>query len=186
MVSILSLWLPILVSAVLVFLASWAVHMVLPYHRSDFDPLPAEDDVLEALRKVNLPPGDYMLPRAGGPNAMRDPAFQEKLKRGPVLVMTVMRPGPMSMGPSLAQWFVYCVVVSILAAYVASRAVGHGADYLAVFRFAGCTAFIGDAVALWQDTIWYKRKPGTTFKQTVDGLIYGLLTAGAFGWLWPR
>jgi hypothetical protein len=55
-----------------------------------------------------------------------------------------------------------------------------------VFRFAGTTAFIGYSVALWQMSIWYRRAWSTTIKATVDGLIYALLTAGVFGWLWPR
>jgi hypothetical protein len=97
----------------------------------------------------------------------------------------MMETGPPKLGKSLVQWFVYCIVVGILAAYVSSRAVGPGADYLAVFRFAGTTAFIAHAVGLWQNSIWYKRSWSWTLKSTFDGLIYALLTAGTFGWLWP-
>jgi len=71
------------------------------------------------------------------------------------------------------------------AAYIAGRALEPGAHYLSVFRFAGATAFFGYAFALMQQSIWYKRAWGTTFKSTFDGLIYALLTAGTFGWLWP-
>ncbi len=35
MVSLMSLWIPILVSAVIVFVLSSIIHMVLPYHRTD-------------------------------------------------------------------------------------------------------------------------------------------------------
>lgn len=100
--------------------------------------------------------------------------------------MTVLKPGPPAMGASLVQWFLYCVAVGIFAAYVAGRALEPGAHYLAVFRFAGCTAFVGYAVALWQNSIWYKRAWSTTLKSTFDGLVYALLTAGTFGWLWPE
>ncbi len=186
MVSVMSLWLPILLSAVIVFVASFIIHMVLRYHRTDHGRLPAEDEVADALRKAAVPPGDYVFPYGGGPGAMKDPVFIEKMKRGPVGVLTVIRSGPPSMGPSLAQWFLYCVVVGIFAAYIAGRALGAGAPYLAVFRFAGCTAFVGYALALWQNSIWYKRKWSTTAKSTFDGLLYGLLTGGTFGWLWPR
>jgi hypothetical protein len=117
---------------------------------------------------------------------MKAPAFVEKMKKGPVMVMTVMPNGPWSMGPSLAQWFVYCVVVGAIAAYIAGRALGPGAPYLVVFRFAGATAFAGYALALWQNSIWYKRAWSTTIKSTFDGLVYALLTAGTFGCLWPR
>jgi hypothetical protein len=117
---------------------------------------------------------------------MRDPGFIEKMTKGPVAVMTVMKSGPPSLGRNLLQWFVYCAIVSVFAAYIAGRAVGPGTPYLHVFRFAGATAFIGYAVALWQDSIWYQRSWSTTFKSTFDGLVYGLVTAGTFGWLWPR
>jgi len=185
MVEMTSLWLPILVSAVLVFVASSILHMVLPVHRSDYRKLPSEDEAMEALRRFKIPPGDYMVPCGTGPESMRDPAFVEKMKRGPVAVITVMKSGAPTIGPQLAQWFVYCVIVSAVAAYVASRAVGPGAPYLSAFRFAGTTAFAAYAIALWQDTIWYQRAWTTTAKSTVDGLIYALLTGGAFGWLWP-
>jgi len=117
---------------------------------------------------------------------LKDPAFLEKYTKGPVAMMTVIKSGPPAMGPQLAQWFVFCLVVSVFAAYIAGRALGPGAHYLAVFRFAGCTAFVGYTLALWQDSIWFKRAWGTTIKNTIDGLVYGLLTAGTFGWLWPR
>lgn len=125
------------------------------------------------------------MPHAGSSEATKSPEFQAKLGEGPVGLMTVMPNGQWSMGASLAQWFVYCVVVGVFAAYIAGRAVGPGAEYLSVFRFVGCTAFVGYSLALWQNTIWYKRAWTTTAKSTLDGLIYALLTAGVFGWLWP-
>jgi hypothetical protein len=186
MVSIPSLLLPVLLSAVLVFLASFVIHMVLKYHHTDFKRVPDEDRVMEALRPFNLPPGDYMMPRPASMKDMRTPEFMAKRDKGPVLVMTVMPKGPFSMTKELVQWFLYCVVVGVLTAYVAGRALGPGTAYLKVFRFAGTTAFIAYSVALWQDSIWYKRAWSTTIKNTFDALVYGCLTAGAFGWLWPR
>ena len=184
MVPVASLWIPIVLSAALVFVASALLHMVLTYHRSDFGPMPDEDRVMGLLREVGVGSGDYMVPHAATPEAMKDPAFVEKRERGPVAVITVFK-GSGSMGTSLAQWFVFCLVVSVFAAYVAGRALGPGAEYLDVFRFSGTTAFAGYALAQWQNSIWYKRPWSTTIKNTVDGLIYALLTAGVFGWLWP-
>ena len=186
MVPLMSLGVPILLSAVLVFVVSSIIHMALPYHRGDVRKLPAEDDVMEALRRFNIPPGDYMVPRAGSSAAMKSPEFLEKLKKGPVLLMTVIPNGPISMGTSLLLWFLYSILVSVIAAYVAGRALAPGADYLAVFRFVGCTAFTGYSLALLQNSIWYKRNWGTTLKSMFDGLVYGLVTAGTFGWLWPH
>lgn len=185
MVFLTSLWIPIVLSAVVVFAASSIIHMVLRYHRTDFSKLPAEDEVMEALGKIGIPPGDYVFPCAGSHKAMKDPDFIEKMKKGPVAFLTVMESGPPSMGKSLSLWFLYCLAVSVLAAYIAGRALGPGAPYLAVFRFAGCAAFAGYAAALWQNSIWYKRAWSTTLKSTFDGLVYGLVTAGTFAWLWP-
>jgi hypothetical protein len=180
-----ALWLPILVSALFVFVASFVIHMVLPYHRGDYRKVQEESAVQDALRRFGIAPGDYMLPAPSGPQSMRSPEFIEKMTKGPVMLMTVLPSGPPGMARNLVQWFGYCVVVGVFVAYLTGRALPPGSAYLEVFRFAGCTAFIGYALALWQNTIWYRRAWTTTFKSTVDGLIYGMLTAGVFGWLWP-
>jgi len=186
MVSIVSLWMPIFLSAILVFVVSSIIHMVLGYHNNDFKKLPDENGVMEALRKFSLPPGEYVFPYAGSTKALADPAFIEKMKKGPVAFTTVMESGPPSMVKNLILWFLYSVIVGVFAAYVAGRALGPGSPYLAVFRFAGVTAFIGYSLALLQNSIWYKRAWSTTLMSVFDGLVYALVTAGAFGWLWPR
>jgi hypothetical protein len=181
-----TLWLPILLSSVIVFVVSSIIHMALPWHKNDYPKVPNEDKVMDALRPLAIPPGDYMIPRASSRQEMQSPEFTEKLKKGPVMILTVLPSGPTSMGTNLVLWFLYSTVVSFFAAYVAGRALPAGANYLHVFRFIGVTAFIGYSVALWQMSIWYRRSWSTTIKATVDGLIYALLTAGTFGWLWPR
>lgn len=186
MVPLGSLWLPIVISAVFVFLASFVVHMVLTYHRTDLRRVPREDEVHAALRGFSIPPGDYGLPHAGSPAAMKDPAFVEKMTKGPIVFMTVSPGSPPAMGQSLALWFLFSIVVSLFAGYITSRALAPGAHYLEVFRFTGTTAFMGYSLALAQHSIWYKRSWGTTFKSMFDGFIYALLTAGTFGWLWPQ
>jgi hypothetical protein len=180
------LWLPILLSSVIVFVVSSIIHMALPWHKSDYPKVPNEDRVMDALRPLAIPPGDYMVPRPSSREDMRSPEFAEKIRKGPVMILTVVPSGPMSMGRNLVLWFLYCVVVGLLAAYVAGRALPVGAAYLRVFQFVGVTAFVGYSVALWQMSIWYRRAWSATIKATVDGLIYALLTAGTFGWLWPR
>jgi hypothetical protein len=186
MVPLTALWLPILLSAVIVFVASSIIHMASPWHKNDYPKVPNEEGLRAALRPLAIPPGDYMVPRPSSREELRDPAFIEKVNQGPNLVLTVIPNGPWSMGRNLGLWFLYLVVVNLFAAYVASRALGPGAEYLQVFRFAGTTAFLGYAAALWQMSIWYRRAWSTTVKATVDGLIYALLTAGTLGWLWPR
>jgi hypothetical protein len=186
MVALTALWLPIVLSAVIVFVASMVVHMVVPYHRSDYRSVPREDEVMEAMRKFAIPPGDYMMPRPSSAAAMKDPAFLDKMNKGPVAMMTVMRNGPWAMGSQMTQWFVYCLVVSLFAGYLASRALAPGAEYLRVSQIASTTAFVSYSLGHWPLTIWYKRAASTAVKFTIDGLIYGFLTGGVFGWLWPR
>ena len=186
MVGMLALWLPILLSAVIVFVASSLIHMASPWHKSDYPRMPNEDQVRSALRPLAIPPGDYMIPRPASRADLRSPEFAEKVNQGPNIIVTVLPNGPWSMKRNLIQWFVYALVVSVFGAYVAGRALPPGSPYLAVFRFVGATAFIGYSVALWQMSIWYRRSWSITGKATIDGLIYALLTAGTFGWLWPR
>jgi hypothetical protein len=181
-----SLWLPILLSAVFVFVASSIIHMAPLWHKGDYPRVPDEDRVMDALRPFAIPPGDYMVPRVYGGAEMRSSAFAEKVRKGPVMVLTVMPNAIPSMGKSLTLWFVYSAVVSLFSAYIAGRALPPGTDYLRVFQLAGAATFIGYSIALWQMSIWYARSWRYAIMGSVDGLIYALLTAGTFGWLWPR
>lgn len=185
MVSIPSLWLPILLSAILVFAVSSIIHMFLGYHRNDYRQLPDENLAMLSLRQLNVPPGDYSMPWAGSMEAMKSPEYVEKMKTGPIVLMTVVRGDDWGMGRSLVLWFLYTVLVGIFAAYIAGRALPPGAEYLAVFRFAGTTALAGYSLALLQGSIWYRRSWRSTALAAFDGLVYALLTAGVFGWLWP-
>jgi hypothetical protein len=186
MTALSALWLPILVSAVAVFVASSIIHMTPLWHKTDYPRYPNEDRVLDALRPLSLPPGDYFMPRPSSPAEMRSVEFQEKVKRGPAVLMTVMPPWSGSMTTNLAQWFVYCLVVSVFAAYISAAALPAGtATFAAICRFAGTTAFIGYTLALWQMSVWYRRAWSMTLKSTFDGAIYAAVTCAVFGWLWP-
>jgi hypothetical protein len=185
MVSLASLWLPIVLGAVFVFVVSSVIHMLLGYHWNDYVQVPRQDEVQAALRSLNIPPGDYMLPKPGSPKDLKTPEFQDKWNKGPKAVMTVFPPGPPTMGKQMIQWFVYCLVVAVFAAYVASRTLAPGTDYLQVFRVTGTVAFAGYGLALLQGSIWWGRNWSATLKSVADALAYGLVTGGAFGWLWP-
>ena len=186
MVPIHALWLPILLSAVIVFVASSIIHMALPVHKSDYRKLPDEAKVLDTLRASGVTPGrEYRFPFCTM-KEMKSPEGIEKFKRGPVGLLVVMPNGAMNMGKFLGQWFLYCVVVSIFTAYLTGRTRLPGTEYLEVFRVAGCTAFIGYALAQAQNSIWRGVTWGVTLKHMLDGLIFGLLTGGTFGWLWPK
>ncbi len=186
MVTISALWLPILLSAVFVFIASSLVHMVIGYHRTDFRKLPNEARTLDVLRSESIPPGEYLFPCPASPKDMNSPEMLEKYGKGPVGLMTVRPSGAPKMGKPLVQWFLFCIVVAIAVAYLTGRALGPGASYLSVFRFAGTGAFYAHALARATDSIWMGRAWSTTLKHMFDGLLYALVTAGTFGWLWPR
>jgi hypothetical protein len=185
-IPITSLWLPILVAGVVVFVLSSIIHMFLPYHRNDFSKLPDEQGVLDALAPRAIPPGDYVMPHAAGMEAMKSGEYRAKVDRGPVGFLTVIPPGTVfGMAPQLGQWFAFTLLVGIVSGYLAGRVLAPGADYLEVFRIVGTVAFASYSMALMQRSIWYGQRWATTLKSMFDGLIYAALTGGVFGWLWP-
>jgi hypothetical protein len=187
MVSLGALWIPIVVSAVLVFVVSSILHMVLKYHSSDYRRFANEDEVRAAINKGSPAPGQYIVPYATGPEAFKDPAMIEKYKQGPVGLTFLRRPTEtMSMGPLLGQWFVYLLIVSLFAGYVGSAMLPPGTPYLKVFQVVGTAGFLGYAGARAQSAIWQGYPWAVAIKDIIDGLIYGLVTAGVFGWLWPK
>jgi hypothetical protein len=127
-----------------------------------------------------------MAPRPTDHAGAKDPTFIAKMKQGPMVQLTLRAGGSMNMGPMMMQWFLYVLIVSALVAYLAGHTLAIGADYLAVFRVAGFTAFMAYAMGQPIEAIWYSRKWSSAWKSIFDGLVYGLLTGGAFGWLWPR
>lgn len=185
MVSLAALWLPILLSAVIVFVASSIMHMLLPYHRSDYGQLPDEDKVLAAMRGFGVKPGLYVFPYCTHKD-MKSPALIEKQKQGPVGFMTVIPSGPPAMPKFLIQWFAFCLIIGFFVAYLTAHTVPLGANYRAVFRVVGTAAFLAYGLGNLSNGIWKGQPWSVTLKEVIDGLVYGLLTAGTFGWLWPR
>jgi hypothetical protein len=186
MVSLGSLWLPILVSSVLVFLVSAIIHMVLKYHNKDYTRLPNEDAVRAAIRAGNPPPAQYVMPYCADMKDMEKPEMKQKYDEGPVAVMNVLPLGVPRMGKYLTQWFVFVVFVSFFIGYIAAHAIPAGAAYLEVFRVVGAVGFLAYGAGQIPESIWWGRPWRVTLKGVFDGLVYGLVTAGTFGWLWPR
>jgi len=184
MTTVLSLWLPIVASAVAVYIASTLIHMVIGYHKNDVGAVPDERKVADAMRPFAIPPGDYVMPH-GHAKEMNTPEFIQKTREGPVAIMTILPNEPMRMGKSLVLWFGYALVVGAVAAYVAGSTLSIGAEYGEVFRVAAAVAFAGYSLGVLQASIWWGRSWGFTLRTVADGLVYGLLTGGVFGWLWP-
>ena len=185
MVWLSSLWLAVLLSAVLVFITSSVIHMVLKYHKHDYQKTPQEDALLNAAQ--GIPPGEYFLPHMTGPDDAKDPAIKAKLDRGPRALVRIMS-GTMatSFRNALIGWFVYALVVGLFAAYLASRTLSAGTPYMTVFRFVATVAFMGYGLAMAQESIWFGKRWSNTLRALFDALIYGLLTGGVFGWQWPE
>lgn len=180
-----ALWLPILLSAVFVFVASSIMHMVLPYHKSDYQKLPDEDKVRDVLRSVSVQRGLYMFPHCSH-EQMKSPETAAKFKQGPVGTLTILPSAPPNMGKYLGLWFAFCLVVGVFAAYLAGRTLAPGTHYLQVFRVAGTAAFLAYGVGNLANGIWKGLPWSVVIKEVIDGLVFALLTGGTFGWRWPH
>ena len=185
MIALLDLWLPIVLSAVFVFIASSVIHMVIQVHKKDYSRLEKEDSLLDTLRADGIPPGEYMFP---GCDSMKDagtPEMLEKFKRGPVGFLLVMPSGGFNMGKNLLNWFLYSILIGAMVAYLCTIGLMAGAEYMVVFRFAGTASMLAYAVGNIPNSIWKGVRWGVTSKFILDGIVYGLVTAGTFAWLWP-
>jgi hypothetical protein len=183
MTTICMLWLPIILSSLAVFILSSIIHMFLPWHKNDYLSLPSEPKVLDVLRSFSIPPGDYMFPRPSSMKEFNSPEHQEKLAKGPIGTITLWKNE--SMTGSLVLWFLFSIMISVFAAYVAGHALSGSVSVHGIFRYIGTTAFMGYSFGLWQMSIWYHRNWSTTIKETIDGFLYAAVTALVFAWLWP-
>lgn len=177
-----ALWLPILLSAVIVWIASAVVWMFMPHRKGEWQGLSNEAAVRTALREQT--PGQYVIPWADR-QEMKNREVMQKYMEGPVGFLTLGTPGPISMGKPMVLSFVYYLVVGIIVAYLASHTVDPGAEYLTVFRVVGTAAWLGYGFAAVPGSIWFGTPWPSTAKTIIEALAYGALTAGVFGWLWP-
>jgi len=177
---------PIVLSAVLVFVVSALIHMVLQMHKGDYHQLPNEDEVRAVIRKGNPAPGQYITPFCSDMKQSGSPEMIKKFTEGPVGFFYIRRPGPPTMGGSLGGWFAWCLVISVLVGYLLSHTLPPGTPYLQVFRVAGTAAWLGYAGSIGANAIWLGKPWTVAGKEIFDGLLYALVTAGAFGWRWPH
>ncbi len=180
------LWLPIVVSGVVVFILSAIAWTAMPHHKKDWRGLPDSDAVQAAMRANPPAPGQYAMPWAPDPSVFKDPAMAERMQKGPRAYITVVPNGMPAMGPMMVQSLLFNVAVSFLVAYVAWHALGAGADYLAVFRMVGAVSAMSYILGMVPESIWFGRPWRALAMSAIDGLVFGLFTAGVFGWLWPR
>jgi hypothetical protein len=184
-VSLAALWLPILLAAVFVFIASSIIHMVLPYHKSSYRRLSDEDKVRAAIRGASPSPGFYHFPFCTQKD-MNSAEMKAKFTEGPVGHMVIFPNGPVFLPKFLIQWFLFCLFVGIYVAYFASHVLLPGTVYRHVFRVVGAAAFLAYGIGGLSNGIWKGYPWRMVLLEAFDGLIYAALTAGTFGWLWPR
>ncbi len=175
-----SLWLPIVASAVALFFASFLSWMVLPIHFSDWRKSEQEDELLEGIRRLNLPPGNYMFPGWTTPGEMQSEEYTRKWKSGPRGVMTVF--GNVSMGRNLALTFLYFLAVSFCLAYLTQLHITRGAEFMTVFRFVATAGLLTFLAAIVQHAIWFHNR---ITGHIIESIAYALLTGVIFGLLWP-
>jgi hypothetical protein len=180
-----SLWLPVVVSAVAVWIVSAILHMALKYHRADYRQLSDEDGVRAALRKAAPGPGVYVTPYCAEMSQMKEPAFLKRYEEGPVALLTVLPNRTPNLGKNLVQWFLFCFLVSFATAYVARNTLDFGADGLAVLRLTGTVAFLGYGFGYFQDSIWQGIPWSNSLRGLIDALVYAVVTGLIFRFLWP-
>jgi hypothetical protein len=186
MVSLAQLWLPILLSAVFVFFASSVLHMVLrSWHGSDCRGFSNEDEVRASMRKGSGGAGIYIVPYCQ-PEDMKKPETMEKFKEGPVAFVFMRSSGQMNMGAPLAQWFLFCVLVSLFAGYLAANTLAPATPAMQVFRVVAAAALMGHAFGSLPMGIWWGHPWRSAIKHAIDGLIYALIVGATFAWLWPQ
>ncbi len=185
MTPIMSLLLPIVLSAVAVFVLTMILHMT-PWHRRDYLRLPDEDGVMQALRPFNIPPNDYLTPHPGSGDYMKSPEYDAKRDAGPVMVLTVVPLGPWKIGRMMGLWFLFTIVVAAIVACVVGTIVPPGGHTHTVFHDVAVITFLSYAMGAVPLSIWYARKWSTTLRTAVDALLYALASGGIFAMMWPH
>jgi hypothetical protein len=175
-----SLALPIVLSAVALFFASFLSWMVFPFHRKDWVKLDREDDFLKAARECGLTRGSYMFPGCKDKAEMNSPEHQAKWKAGPSGVMTVFP--QVNMGRNLGLTFVYFLVTSFCLAYLATLAVKPGADFMTVFRFVSTAGLLTFLSAIVLHAIWFHAR---IIGHVLESIAFAAITGAIFAALWP-
>jgi hypothetical protein len=178
-----NLWLPIVLSAVAVFFASFLFWAVLPFHKKDYKVLPDEAAFTAYVRSSAIAPGSYAFPNCATANK-KDPEFIKKWKEGPAGMLNVW-PTTMSMGRNMVLTFLVYLVVGIVIAYLASLTVPPAAGFNSVLRIAGTAGVLAYTFSFIPSAIWFCQPRAMLVRNIIEGVIYGLITGLIFAALWP-
>lgn len=179
------LWLPILATAIFVFIASSLIHMVFKWHNSDYRQIGNEDEIRAAVRNGKLAPGQYHFPYCKEMKDMQEPAQQQKYREGPIGILTIIPNGMPNMGKMLGSWFVLNLIVAAIGALLAVQSFGlQGSSHYAG-HLVGVLTFVAYGVGSVCNAIWMGKTWSSVAKDLLDALIYGTVSALTFMWLWP-
>ena len=182
---LLPLWLPILLSAVAVWIAALIVWMALPHHKGDFLGLPDEDGFMDYIRKSGIKPGNYAFPDCRGRAAMKSVKVQKAWEEGPVGHLSVWRT-PLTMGDKMVATFIVYLVVSTLIAYLTRIAISGPANFVKVFQVAATAGILAYCFSHMPSAIWWGSYKRTIVANVIDGILYAAITGAIFAWRWPH
>jgi len=185
-VSVFELWLAILVSGLLCWVASALIHMLFKYHNADYKELPNESIVSSALADKASLPALYTMPYCKDMKAMGEEFMQKKFNEGPVAMITIMPNGMPPMGKLLSQQILFFIFGSFLIGYLATLSIAGNADCMVVFRQVFVAAFLTYGWAQIPYSIWMGQPWSNCVRYLLDALIYAAVTAGTFSFLWPN
>lgn len=180
-VELISLWLPILLTTVMLFFSGFICWMVLPNHKPDWKKLPNETEFLHKMAEWDIPKGNYAYPYAMDKESMEGENAKKAIEQGTFGTIQAWGGQP-SMGNNLLCQVGFLFVTNFCLAYLATLGVAPGADFMTVFRFVATAAFLTFTAAVVPGAIWFKNR---ITGHIIDGVIQAAIAGAVFAWLWP-
>ena len=180
-VELISLFFPVLLTTVALFISGFLCWAILPNHKPDWQKLPNEDEFLDAIAELNLPRGNFAYPHAMDQQSMESDTYKRAVERGTFGTVQVWGEAP-KMGTNLIRQVVYLLVTNSCLAYLSTLALPAGADFMQVFRFVATAALLTFTVAVVPGTIWFKNR---LTGYLIDGVIQAVIVGAIFGSMWP-
>lgn len=185
---LLPLWLPILLSAGVIWVMSIIFGMALPHHKQDWIGLGDEDGFMEDLRRRGIKPGNYLFPDFRSSEQLRSEKVERALKEGPVGHLSVWKT-PVTMGDKMVGTLVVHLVVCILIAYltrIALPAASPPPPFAKVFQIAGTAGVLAYSFSFIPNALWFGAYKRTIVASIFDGVLYGVVIGAIFAWRWPQ
>lgn len=183
MTFLISLWLPIVVTTAVLFIASFLAWVVLPHHKPDYKRWPDEDALMRFVSESGAAPGEYLFPLIDQKDLKEDWAMG-RYDRGPWGMVNVW-PAKPNMAANMIKTVLFFLVVTVLVGYVGQAALPAGAAFGEVFRVVGVTAMLAHTTGGMCREIWFTRPLRAKIMDALDGIVFGLLTGLVFALLWP-